>query len=63
MLTCEHDNHSSFFLNFNYSEICFEGVKISVKFVKGRFSSKRVGMVGEGKFPFLITQLLLKIEK
>ena len=39
------------------------GVKISVEFVDGQSGSKGVGMVGEGKFPFPITQLLLKIEK
>ena len=63
MLTCEHDNYSSFHWILTILKYVLRGVKISVEFVDGRSSSKGVGMVGEEKFRFPITQLLLKIEK
>ena len=63
MLTCEHDNCSSFYWILTIVKYVLRRVKISVKFAHERSSSKRVGVVGEGKFPFPITQLLLKIEK
>ena len=63
MLTCEHDNYSSFYWILTILKYVLRGVKISVKFVDGRSSSKGVGMVGEEKFPFPVTQLLLKIKK
>ena len=63
ILTCEHDNYSSFYWILTILKYVLRRVKNSVKFVDGRSSSKRMGMVGEGKFPFPITQLLLKTEK
>ena len=63
MLTCEHDNYSSFYWILTTVKYVLRRVKISVEFVDGQSGSKGVGVVGEGKFPFPITQLLLKIEK
>ena len=64
MLTCEHDNYNNFYWILTIVKYVLRGVKISVRFVDERYSVKGVGMVGgEGKFPFTITQLLLKIEK
>ena len=63
MFTCEHDNYGSFHWILTIVKYVLRGVKISVEFVDGRSSSKGVGMVGERKFPFPITLLLLKIEK
>ena len=63
MLTCKHNNYSSFYWILTIVKYVLRGVKISVKFVDERCSSKGVGMFGEGKFPFTITQLLLKVEK
>ena len=63
MLTCEHDYYISFYWILTIVKYVLRGVKILVEFVGGRSSSKGVGMVGEGKVPFPITQLLLKIEK
>ena len=63
MLNCEHDNYNSYYWILTILKYVLRGVKISVKFVDGRSSSKGVGMVGEEIFPFPKTQLLLKIEK
>ena len=61
MLICEHDNYGSFHWILTVVKYVLREVKISVKFVDGRSSSKVVGMEGERKFPFPIILLLLKI--
>ena len=63
MFTCENGNYSSFYWILTIVKYVLRGVNLSVKFVDGRSSSKGVGSVGEEKFRFPITQLLLKIEK
>ena len=63
MLTREHDKYSIFYWILLIVKYVLRGVKISVRFVDGLSSSKGGGMVGEEKFRFPITQLLLKVEK
>ena len=63
MLTCEHDNYNNLYWILTIVKYVLRGAKNSVEFVDGQSGSKGVGVVGEGKFPFPITQLLLKIEK
>ena len=63
MLICEHDNYNNFYWILTIVKYVLRGVKISVEFVNGQSGSKWVGVVGEEKIPFPITQLLLKIEK
>ena len=54
MLTCEHDNYSGYYWILTIVKYVLKGLKISVKFVDRRSSSKRVGMVGGGKLPDVV---------